>query len=292
MDKRINGRLALIGATLIWGTSFVILKNTLDSISTLYVLAFRFTGAALLMFLAGFRDFGALSKREVRNGYVKGGLVMGVVLFCAYTLQTYGLVYTTPGKNAFLTSSYCIITPLLHWIINKKKANRYNISAAIICVFGMALVSLTDDLSVGIGELLTICCGLFYALHIIATAKYIENRSLALLSAAQFAFVAVISWAFALLTEPFPTAIPASAMFAVIYLCVMCTTVCFFLQSYGQRYTPEPAVAVIMTLESVFGTLISVAFYDERLAPRTIAGFVLIFAAVLISESAALKRAG
>ena len=281
MDKRISARIALVAATLIWGTSFVILKNTLDSIPTLYVLAFRFSGAALLMFLVGIRR---LSDAD-RSGYINGGLVLGVLLFAAYTLQTYGLVYTTPGKNAFLTSSYCIMVPFLHWAINGKKPDGRNISAAFICVIGMALVSLRDDFSAGLGELLTIGCGLFYGLHIIATAKYIANRNLALLSAAQFTVVALLSWASALVSGPFPADIPASAWSAVLYLCVMCTAVCFFLQAYGQRYTPESSVAVIMTLESVFGTLISLLFYNERLTARTLTGFALIFAAVLISET-------
>ena len=149
----------------------------------------------------------------------------------------------------------------------------------------MGLVSLQDDLSVGIGDALTCCCGLFYALHIIATAKAAEGRNPILLSMIQFATAAVLCWIAAPLSDPMPKSIPAESWYSIAYLCVMCTGVCFLLQTIGQKYTPPSAAAVILTLESVFGTLLSILFYHERLTLRVAAGFVLIFAAVLISET-------
>ena len=95
------GRLSLIGATLLWGSSFVVLKTTLDSVPTLWVLALRFTGAAILMGLAGIRQL-----RRLDRGALKAGALMGLALYAAYTLQTFGLEQTTPGKNAFLTATY------------------------------------------------------------------------------------------------------------------------------------------------------------------------------------------
>lgn len=278
--KDILGRGALVLTTLIWGTSFIIMKDTLDTVPTLWLLAFRFTGAAVLMAL-----FGARQLKTLDLGYLKGGVVMGVCLCVAYIVQTYGLVYTTPGKNAFLTATYCVLVPFLWWFFNKKKPDGYNISAALICLIGMGLVSLQDDLSVGIGDALTCCCGLFYALHIIATAKAAEGRSPVLLSMIQFATAAVLCWIVAPLSGPMPKSIPAESWCSIAYLCFMCTGVCFLLQTIGQKYTPPSAVAVILTLESVFGTLLSILFYHERLTLRVAAGFVLIFAAVLISET-------
>ncbi len=274
------GRLALLLTTLIWGSSFIILKATLDSVPTLWVLAFRFTGAALLMLLFGFRNLKKLDK-----GYLKSGLVMGVALAAAYVVQTYGLVYTTPGKNAFLTATYCVLVPFLWWAFYKKRPDKYNVAAAMTCIAGMALVSLQGDLSVNVGDVLTMCCGLFYALHIIATSRAVENRDPVLLSMLQFAVAAVICWVSAPLASPFPTAVPASAWWAIVYLCFMCTGICFLLQTYGQKYTPPQTTAILLTLESVFGTLLSVIFYHERLNVQVCVGFVLIFLSVIISET-------
>lgn len=276
----ILGRLALFATTLIWGTSFVILKSTLDSVETLYVLAFRFTGAAILLLLISLGEL-----RKLDRGYIIGGVLMGVCLFLAYVLQTYGLVYTTPGVNAFLTATYCVIVPFVYWLFWRQKTDKYNIIAVLTCIIGMALIFLRDGLNIGIGELLTAFCGIFYALHIVVTARSAENRSPALLSMLQFATAAVLSWISALFTSPFPKDVPADAVISIAYLCVMCTAVCFLLQTIGQKYTPPSAAAVILTLESTFGVIFSIIFGQEILSFRLILGFVFIFSAVLISET-------
>lgn len=279
-DHRTLGRLALLGTTIIWGSSFIILKNTLNSLPTLWILAFRFSGAALIMALAANRQLKTLDRRAL-----KYGLAMGAALYCAYTLQTYGLLYTTPGKNAFLTATYCVIVPFLWWAFFKKRPDRYNVAAALVCIAGMALVSLEGDLSLGLGDALTMCCGLFYALHIIVSSRGLEKYAVLPLTTVQLATTAVLCWITAPVASPFPQSVPASAWLSVAYLCVMCTGACYFLQALGQKYTSAQSASIILTLESVFGTLFSVAFYHEQLTLKTVSGFVLIFAAVLISET-------
>lgn len=280
MRKSTLGRLCLIGCTFLWGTSFVVLKNALDSMPTLWILAIRFLGAALLMLLFGVKQLSKLDR-----GYWKGGAVMGVFLAVAYIIQTYGLVYTTPGKNAFLTATYCVLVPFLWWILRRQKPERSNIIAAVICFVGMGLVSLQEHFSVNPGDLITIFCGLFYGLHIIATSVYAKERDAVLLSMVQFLTAAVICFVLAPFVSPFPSHVPTGTWLSIGYLCVMCTGVCFLLQTIGQKYTPANEVAIFLTLESVFGAAISVLFYHERLTLQVFCGFVLIFLAVLISET-------
>ncbi|NCB52246.1 MAG: DMT family transporter [Clostridia bacterium] len=275
-----KGQLALVGTTLIWGSSFVIFKNTLESVPALWVLAIRFTGAALLMTLLGYREL-----KKFDRDYLKFGVLLGTAVFAAYVLQTFGLYYTTPAKNAFLTATYCVIVPFLWWAFYRKRPDRYNISAALICITGMGLVSLKGELSVNIGDALTMCCGFFYALHIILTARAVEGRSVVLLSAIQFAVAAVLCWIAAPMVSAFPRAVPPSAWISIAYLCVMCTGVCFLLQTYGQKYTPPQSTAIILTLESVFGTAFSLIFYKEVISPKVVAGFLLIFVSIIISET-------
>ena len=273
------GRLALFAAALSWGTSFVILKNTLDSISTLYVLAFRFTGAAILMLPVAAKEFKKLDLR-----YLAGGIAMGVMLFFAYVFQTYGLYYTTPGKNAFLTATYCVLVPFLFWIFFRRRPDRYNVLAALLCLLGIGLISL-DGLSIGIGDLLTLISGIFFAVHIVVIDRSTPGRSPVMLTMLQFVTAAVLSWISALLFEPFPTAVEPSAIMSIIYLCVVCTAISFFLQTFGQKYTPPAQAAVLITLEAVFGAAISILFFDEEPELRVLIGFVVVFAAVLVSET-------
>lgn len=274
------GRLCLIGCTFLWGTSFVVLKNALDDMPTLWLLAIRFAGAAMLMAL-----FGVRKMRKLDAGYWKGGAVMGALLAVAYIIQTYGLVFTTPGKNAFLTATYCVLVPFLWWFFRRQKPDRSNVLAAIICFIGMGLVSLQEHLSVNPGDAITIFCGLFYGLHIIATSVAAEDHDAVLLSMVQFLAAAVICFILAPVFSPFPKQVPSSTWLSIAYLCIMCTGVCFLLQTIGQKYTPPNEVAIFLTLESVFGAAISVLFFHEKLTVQVFFGFVLIFLAVLISET-------
>ena len=280
MSKSALGRLCLIGCTFLWGTSFVVLKSALDAMPTLWILAIRFLGAALLMAL-----FGARQLAKLDRSYWKGGAVMGVFLTAAYIIQTYGLVYTTPGKNAFLTATYCVLVPFLWWVIRRQKPERSHVIAAVICFVGIGLVSLQEHLTINPGDLITIFCGLFYGLHIIATSVWAKDRDAVLLSMVQFLTAAVICFALAPLVSPFPSQVPSDTWLRIVYLCIMCTGVCFLLQTIGQKYTPANEVAIFLTLESVFGAAISVLFFHEKLTVQVFCGFVLIFLAVLISET-------
>ena len=274
------GRLALIATTLIWGTSFVVLKNALDYIPTLYILAIRFTGAAIMMALVGFREL-----KKLDWATVKYGTVIGVLLFAAYVVQTYGLVYTTPGKNSFLTAVYCVLVPFVAWLLYKKKPDSFNIIAAVVGFAGVGLVSLDSTGGINKGDVLTLCCGVFYALHIVFVERHVAGRSVILITMMQFATAGVLSWIGALCFEAAPGAIPAEVWVRIAYLCIVCTGMCFFLQILGQKYTPASAAALLLTLESVFGTLFSVIFYKEKLTLNLILGFAMIFVAVVISET-------
>ena len=170
-------------------------------------------------------------------------------------------------------------------MIRGQKPGRSNVIAALICFIGMGFVSLQEHLAVNSGDLITIFCGLFYALHIIATSVYAADRDPVLLSMVQFLTAAVICFILAPIVSPFPQAVPTDTWLRITYLCVMCTGVCFLLQTVGQKYTPANEVAIFLTLESVFGATISVLFFHEKLTGQVLFGFVLIFLAVLISEA-------
>ena len=258
------GRLALLSTALIWGTSFVILKSAINSISTMWVLAIRFIISAVIMLvIAGKR------LKKMDRSTVKGSVLMGLCLAIAYIVQTYGLLFTTPGKNAFLTATYCVLVPFMAWGIYKRKPGSSNIIAALLCIVGIGFVSLSTGFDgLNIGDVLT----LFHDADSVSVA------------AVEFTAAAVLCLVGALLFEPFPREIPQDAYFALFYLSIMCTAVCFFLQAWGMRYTPSSTAAVIMTLEAVFGVIFSLMLGQEQLTARLGFGFVLIFVSVLTSE--------
>jgi len=279
-NKKNLGRAALFLATLIWGISFVLMDLALNNITTLYILAFRFLGAAVILLIAGFRELKKLSWR-----YVGAGALMGVVLFTAYAFQTYGLMRTTPGKNAFLTAAYCIIVPFLYWLVNKKRPDRYNIMAAVIGLGGVGLISLNDNFQLGVGDALTLVCGFFFAVHIIVTSKAVDNRIPVLLTMLQFAVAGIIAGVLALIFEPVPQNIPPATIWNLVFMAVASTALCIYLQVYGQKHTPPAQASVIMTFEAVFGAAASIVFCGEVLSLKLGLGFLLSFAAFIISET-------
>ncbi|MDP4152056.1 MAG: DMT family transporter, partial [Bacillota bacterium] len=279
-SKGIFAKSALLSATLIWGSSFFVMKNTIDSIPIYYLLAVRFTVAAVTLMLIFNR-----SMKKFSLEYLWKGSVLGILLFIAYAFQTYGLLGTTPGKNAFLTTVYCVMVPFLYWAIKKVRPDIFNIAASVICVAGIGLVSLSGDFTIGIGDVLTLICGLFYALHIVAVASFSKDRDIFLLTAVQFGSAAAVSWIFAFLFNTFPKFIEPDSMMEILYLCFFATTLALLLQNVGQKYTPPSTAAIILSLESVFGVLFSILFYNEKLTLKTASGFTLIFVAVIISET-------
>ena len=279
-NKAATGRLLLIITTMIWGSSFVILKQTLDSITPMWVLAIRFAGATVLLLLMSLPRL-----KKLDMGYIKRGAIMGLFLALSYIVQTYGLVYTTPGKNAFLTATYCVLVPFIYWAVAGKKPDRYNIAAAFICIIGMGFVCLHGTISVNLGDALSMICGIFYALHIIATSRSVEDCDPMLLTMLQFFFGGVICFIGAAIFEPVPHDIPGSAWLSIAYLTFICTGLCFLMQTIGQKFTPASQASVILTLESVFGTAISLALGAEKLTAGTALGFALIFIAILTSET-------
>ncbi len=273
----------IVLATLIWGSSFVVMKDTLSALPTFYLLAFRFTGAAVVLGLVFWKRW-----RVCDRQYLLGGTVMGFCLFTAYTFQTFGLERTTSGKNAFLTAVYCVIVPFLYWIIAKKRPDRYNVAAALLCIAGIGLVSLNGDLSVNAGDMLTLIGGFFFAAHIVAVAKFSEGRDIFLLTTLQFASFAVFSWIGALLTAgPVPAEALArpDMLWKMAYLVVFASCGALLFQNIGQKYTAPATAGVLLSLEAPFGVLFSILLADERVTPLMGVGFALIFVAVICSET-------
>ena len=272
----------LFAAALIWGTSFFIMKNALDVMPVFFLLAIRFTAGAALLALIAWKRW-----KHFTPDYLWRGAVIGGFLFLAYSIQTFGLALTTPSKNAFLTAVYCVIVPFLTWAVVKVRPDGYNIAAALLCVTGVGLVSLSGELTIQAGDLLTLCCALFYAAHIVAVAKVSPGKDVTLLTVFQFAFAGLYAWIGGGLTETFPAGAltdPGVAL-PLVYLCVMATTVALLFQNVGMVWSDPASGSVILSLESVFGVLFSVLFYGDPVTAQLLAGFALIFVAVVCSET-------
>ncbi len=278
--KRILPKFALFFAAMIFGSSFFIVKNTVDVFPTNFLLAIRFTIGCLLLCALFPRKL-----RQMDRACLWQGTVLGLLIFAGYCIQTIGLTDTTPGKNAFLTASYCILVPFLHWVVDKRRPDLYNFSAAFLCLTGIGLVSFDGSFSMRFGDAMTLVSALFFAAHIVAGARFGGKSDPILLTILQFGTAAVCSWVLGFTTETFPKEIPLNAVLGLLYLAVFATTLALLLQNVGLKYADPTSGAILLSLESVFGVLFSMLFYQERLTLRLGAGFLLIFIAVILSET-------
>lgn len=282
----ILGQFMLLCATLVWGSSFVVLKQTIETVPTYFVLAFRFLLSAVFLFLIFIKKMIKIPKKTLLKGIALGG-----ILSLAYLTQTIGLIYTTPGKNAFLTSVYCVLCPFMLWIMFGKKPKIVNVVAAVLCVVGVGFVALSgkSENSVSfLGEGLTLVCAIFYGFQIIFIDRFGKDGCDSIhLLVTELATVGVF---FSILTLVFelPTgvsyALDGDKLVKMIYLCFACTALAQLLQIFGQKFTTSAQASIILCLESVFGTVFSVAMGQESLTVYLWIGFAVIFIGVLLSE--------
>ena len=274
-------RVLILVATLIWGSTFFIMKDTLDTVNLQFLLAFRFTFAAVVLALVFWKRW-----KGIDRSYWWRGVVMGLFLYAAYTVQNQGLMGTTPGKNAFFTAVYCVIVPFLYWAIDRLRPDKFNVTAAVLCIIGIGFVSWDGGFSLGLGDVLTLISGVLYAGHIVATSKFTQTRDAIMLTIIQFGTAAVCCWVGTLVTSGFPTGgLPAKAWWVLLYLAVAATTLALLFQNVGQKYLEPSSAAVLLSLEAPFGVAFSVIFTEERPTAFMYLGFLLIFIAVICSET-------
>lgn len=272
----------LIFVTIIWGFAFVVVKNSLDYVPPLYMMAFRFTIASVVLALLFLPKFKLLDKSTFFHG-----MILGIFLFAAYAFQTVGLQFTTAGKNAFLTTTYVMMVPFLNWFFHKSKPSWNCVLAAIIALAGIGLLSLQGDFSMNRGDVLTIICGFFFAVHIIFISRYTQTQDPVLLTILQLAFSALFSWIFAPFTDghfPLQETLRTDVIVSMLYLGLFSTLLCFLLQNVCQKYLRASTTSLLLSFESVFGVIFSIIFLKEILTAKMIVGCVLIFFALVLSE--------
>lgn len=270
-------------AAIIWGSAFVVVKESVDSIPTNWLLFMRFGIAALFLSAVFWKRL-----KKIDEKHIMGSLWVAVTLYIAYIWQTVAIKYTSPGKNAFITAAYCVIVPFLMWLFYKRKPDKFNITAAIICIIGIGLTAVNPSelTNINKGDRLTLVCALFFALQIIAIERAVKNCDPVVITILQFAFGAIFALIGALTLEQPPTEFGKSEILCTLYLGIMSSGVATLFQIVGQKLAKSQAsAAIILSLESVFGVLFSVLFGYEKPTIIMMIGFMLIFTAVVISET-------
>ncbi|HEY6253881.1 MAG TPA: DMT family transporter [Candidatus Angelobacter sp.] len=285
-SRSLKAHILLVLMTLIWGSTFVLIKKALLSASPLLFNAVRMSLAAVLLALFYRRQL----SRFTRPALWAGGSV-GVFLFLGYAFQTTGLHLTTPSKSAFLTGVSTVLVPLLLIIIWKAHINPWRAVGILIAFVGLSFMTvpsgrqgITDFANVNLGDLLTIACAFGFAFQIILIGRASQRFPFEQMAVLQMATAALLTAIATPLLERPHLQLSATVVTAILVTGILGTAVAFTVQAWAQQFTPATHAALIFTLEPVFAWLTSFVALNERLGIRAGAGALLILAGVLVSE--------
>lgn len=277
-----RAELAIIITALLWGSTFVVVKEALPEVSTFLFLAIRFVAASVLLLLVYRGRFsGPGPARLVRQG----ALVAGTLLFLGYAFQTTGLRLTTASKSAFLTAFYIVLVPLLSSFVKKRRPRAAELAgAALACAGTMLLTAGEGNWNLGPGDLLTLVCAAAFAAHMIAVEHYSRRISYEVLAVLQVAAVGAWSILAAPLLETPRIVWSSRVVFALALTSVFATAVSFALYTWAQRHTTATRAALLFSLEPVFAGLTGWLAAGEAWTGRALAGAGLILAGILTVE--------
>ena len=280
MKRSTMAKIALFMTAILWGSTFTIGKLAAEVFSASFIIALRFQVASVALLIVAFPQ-----RKQLDKQYWIHGFWMGLTLFISYWLQVAGLALdTSPGKSAFLCTTYSVIVPFLYWFVTKKRPKVRHVLCVFLCLAGVGILSLTGGWGMSAGDVLTALSGVPCAMNLVISAIVSRERNPLLLTTISLWVTSVFAWIFVFAGNSFPAVFPADAVGGIVYLGLVATALCIYMQTYGLKYA-EPAIGgMILSLESVFGVLFSVIVYHEKITFRMAVGFVVIFAAILLSQ--------
>ncbi len=295
-QNKLKGNLILLLTAFIWGVSFIAQSVGVEEISPVAFNGIRSVlGGMVLLPVIFFLDRSKKKKglpvQKLDKTLLLGGVICGVCLCVASTLQTMGMVYTSPGKSGFLTALYMVIVPILGLFMGKRPRPVILISV-LIALSGLYLMCMDGSLSINYGDILTILCAVVFAFHILAIDKFSPKVDGVKLACLQFFVCGILNLIAMVILGETPTFSQVVSLWASIgYSGVLSCGVAYTLQIVGQKYTDPTSASILMSLESVFATLTTVILVacgwnltGGALSSRELLGCVLMFAAILLVQ--------
>lgn len=285
MKKQLSGVIALSGATVIWGSAFIAQSVGMDKIGPFTFQAVRCFLAVVFLFPASalFSKGKPFWKSWADPALWRSGIICGLALFAASSLQQIGLVYTDAGKAGFLTAMYIVFVPFLGLFLGQKPG-RNALLSLIPAIVGLYLLSCTSVSGINKGDVLLLLCAVAFSVQILLIDRHCAGLDGLKLNCIQALVAAVLSVPWALLTETVDASRIASCWLPLGYAGVLSMGVAYTLQIVGQKRVAPSAAALLMSLESVFAALFGWLLLHETMTGAEELGCVLVFAAVVISQ--------
>lgn len=278
MTREKQSEIILFIVAAIWGGGFVAGKLALECYSPLMIVGLRFCGSALLLAI--------LFRKRILNGNKKDilkGCLIGCVQFSALLIQMIGLMYTSAMKQSFIAATYIVFTPFVAFLLLKTKVQLKEITAAVIAMVGVGLISLNGSFAVELGDVMTLGFAVLFSLQITLVEKYAKDIDCIFLTFFQFVAAGALSFIGMLITGVDIVQPTFNGTMGIVYIVVINTAIAIALQNYAQKNVPAGKSSLILSLESVFGFIFSALCFHEDITLKIVSGCVLVFFAVLMS---------
>ena len=275
MKSKLTLYIAMISIAAVWGSSFVVMKDSLERQNVFSFLSSRFILAALLMFLYKPGVF-----RGLTNKFISRGIIAGILLGSGYIFQTYGLTKTTVSNTGFITGLYLVFTPLISLIILKRHVLKIQWLAVIVATIGLFFISY-NGVTIGLGEILVLISAFIYGAHFVALGEWSDGKNTYALTFIQVATVAALTSIFAF-KDGFQVAPDSTVWLAILYTAFFATFIGFLIQTKAQSVMSATVASVLLATETPFAVFFGLYFHSDPLTLRIITGGSLVMLAMAL----------
>ena len=288
------GEASMLMVTLLWGATFVIVKESINDISTMLFIAIRFTIAGIFIIPIFLKV-----RKEFTKEAIIAGAIIGLLLFGGFATQTVGLKFTSATKSGFLTGSAVVLVPFLQFIIEKRKPTTGAIIGVVLVFIGIlflssdsnSLFSIFNEFSENftVGDFLTLICAIFFALYIIYLDVFTKRHNSWLMIIMQIWVTAILAFAFSFLgsfsgIEQIKFEFTDYLLFGLIYTSIFATLITTVLQTRYQKLITPTKAGIIFSLEPVFAAIFAFFLLNEKITNLGYIGAVIIFAGIIAAE--------
>ena len=275
MKSKLTLYIAMISIAAVWGSSFVVMKDSLERQNVFSFLSSRFILAALLMFLYKPGVFRGLTKK-----FIYRGIIAGILLGSGYIFQTYGLTKTTVSNTGFITGLYLVFTPLISLIILKRHVLKIQWLAVIVATIGLFFISY-NGVTIGLGEILVLISAFIYGAHFVALGEWSDGKNTYALTFIQVVTVAALTSIFAF-KDGFQIAPDSTVWIAILYTAFFATFLGFLIQTKAQSVMSATVASVLLATETPFAVFFGLYFHSDPLTLRIITGGSLVMLAMAL----------
>ncbi|HUI09783.1 MAG TPA: EamA family transporter [Bacteroidota bacterium] len=279
MTRKTRAEGVLLALTLIWGSTFVVGKLVLVSLTPLQMIAMRFTLATAILLVFFPRRIFPLTRRQIARGGI-----LGIFLFLGFVAQTVGLTMTSASKSAFITGMMVVFVPLLQVVIERRSPRIGNLAGVGVVTAGLWLLTSPAGETLGTGDALTLLCAVLFAVYIVYIDVVAHEMTALQLTFIQMASNAIFAVACSAAFDTLPARVPGGAIVAILYLTLFATVLTTFMQTRYQKETTPTRAAVIFTIEPVFAAVSAAVVLGEQIGVGGALGGGLIIGGVLLSE--------